>query len=154
MRLQPTFSFQKYESENMTRDEQFQHQLQQQHILVANAINTTIGDLSYYSTERRTDFLWVFKNKPIWTITAATVAWTSVGTVNTIPLNISGGFTVVDMVCCISSGTSTLLMPNLDVSTAANSISIVRNGANVILTSGGTDYSAYSGYVTVYYTKP
>ncbi len=155
-KLQPNFSWQKYEGKPEDQKEQFQYQLQSQHILVANALNTTIDDLSYWTRERQTSFLWV-NNKPVWTKTLATVAWTGGGTVNTIPLGITGNFTVVNMVCCISDGTlsssTTLLLPHLDTAVAANSVSIVRNGTNVVLTSGGTNRSAFSGYVTVYFIK-
>ena len=106
--------------------------------------------------ERQTSFAWV-NNNAIWTLTTPTSAWTAAGTVNTIPLAIVGNFTVIDIVCCISDGTlstsNTLLMPHVDPANAANEIAIVRNGTNIILRSGGTDRSAYSGYVTVYYIK-
>lgn len=154
-KLQPNFSWQKYEGKPEDQKEQFQFQLQQQHIVVANSINTTINDESFYLTERQTVFAWV-NGQPIWTKTIATGAWAA-GLVNTIPLGITGNFTVINMVCCISNGalstSDTLLMPHLDVAVAANQISIVRNGTNIILTSGGTNRSAYSGYVTVYFIK-
>lgn len=155
-KLQPNFSWQKYEGKPEDQKEQFQYQLQSQHILVANALNATVDDLSYWTRERQTSFLWL-TNKPVWTKTLPTLAWTGVGTVNTIPLGIAGNFTVVNMVCCISDGalssSTTLLMPHLDVTVAANSVSIIRSGTDVILTSGGTDRSAFSGYVTVYFIK-
>lgn len=156
MKLQPNFSWQKYEGKPEDQKEQFQYQLQTQHIQVANSVNATIDDESFFTRERMTSFTWV-NNKPIWTKTIATPAWTAVGTVNTIPLGIAGDFTVVDIVCCISDGalssSNTLLMPHVDPAGFANSVSIVRNGTNIILTSGGFDRSAYSGYVTVYYVK-
>jgi hypothetical protein len=155
-KLQPNFSWQKYEGKPEDQKEQFQYQLQQQHITVANAVNATIDDDSFFLRERQTSFTWV-NNKPIWTKTLPTSAWTGVGTVNTIPLGITGNFTVIDMVCCISDGalssSNTLLLPHIDVTVAANEVSIVRNATNIVLTSGGTDRSAYSGYVTVYYIK-
>lgn len=155
-KLQPNFSWQKYEGTPEVQREQFQYQLQQQHIQVSNSVNANIDDLSYWTRERQTSFTWV-NNNAIWTKTIATSSWAMVGTVNTIPLGITGNFTIIDMVCCISDGTlsssTTLLLPHLDVAVAANQISIIRTGTNVILTSGGTDYSAYSGYVTVYFIK-
>ena len=156
MKLQPNFSWQKYEGKPEDQKEQFQYQLQSQHIQVANSVNATIDDESFFTRERQTAFAWV-TNKPIWTKTIATSSWTGGGITNTIPLGITGEFTVIDMVCCISDGalaaSNTLLMPHLDVVAAANSIGIVRNGTNIILKSGGTDRSAYSGYVTVYFIK-
>ncbi len=155
-KLQPNFSWQKYEGKPEDQKEQFQYQLQSQHIQVSNSVNATIDDESYWTRERKTSFTWV-DSKPIWTKTIATVAWTLVGTLNTMPLGITGNFTVIDMVCCISDGilssSNTLLMPHLDVTVAANSVSIVRNGTTINLLSGGSDRSAYSGYVTVYYIK-
>src|ERR1700678_2528622 len=151
-KIQPNFSWQKYVGQEKDEKQQFQYQLQTQFIQISNSINSTIDDLSYFTTERQTSFPWV-NGTPIFTQTVATQAWAG-GTVNTIPLAIVGNFTVIDMVCCISNGTTaastTLLLPNLDVTTAANNISIKRVGTNVILTSGGTNYSSYSGYVTVY----
>lgn len=156
MKLQPNFSWQKYEGKPEDQKEQFQYQLQQQHIQVANSVNATIDDESFFTRERMTAFTWV-NNKPIWTKTIATSAWTVGGTVNVIPLGISSNFTVIDIVCCISDGnlstSNTLLLPHIDVATPANEISIVRNGTNITLTSGGTNRSAYSGYVTVYFIK-
>lgn len=160
-KLSPTFA---YMTKTPTSADQkpedmrleFQSQLGQEHINVANAINATIDDISFFTTERQTSYYWV-TGKPIFTKTIPTSAWTAGGTVNTIPLNISLAagqtLTIINIVCTISNGTITLLMPNVDVAVAANEISIVRNGTNIVLTSGGTNYSAYSGYVTVYYTK-
>lgn len=156
MKLQPNFSWQKYEGKPEDQREQFQYQLMQQHVVVANSVNATIDDESFFLRERQTAFSWV-NNKPIWTKTLPTVAWTAGGTINTIPLGINGNFTVIDIVCCISNGdlstSNTLLLPNLDVAVSANEISIKRVATNIILTSGGTNYSTYSGYVTVYFIK-
>jgi hypothetical protein len=155
-KLQPNFSWQKYEGKPEDQQEQFQHQLQQQHILVANTVNSTIDDESFFTRERMTSFTWV-NNKPVWTKTIAISAWAGGGTTNTIPLGITGDFTVIDMVCCISNGalstSNTLLLPHIDVAVAANQISIVRSGTNIVLTSGGTNRSTYSGYVTIYFIK-
>ncbi len=164
MKVQPNFSWQKYEGNPEDQKDQFQYQLQQEHIVVANSINATIDDCSFFLRERQTSFPWV-NNKPIWTkslpvnqtINGVSVSPWAGGTISTIPLGITGNFTIINMVCCISNGTlsssDTLLMPHVDVAVAANEISIVRNGTNIILTSGGTNRSAYSGYVTVYFIK-
>jgi hypothetical protein len=155
-KIQPNFSWQKYEGQPEDQREQFQYQLMQEHILVSNALNSTVDDLSFWTRERKTGFTWV-NGKYIYTKSLSTVAWTAGGTVNTIPLGITGDFTVINMVCCISNGnlssSTTLLMPNLDVAVAANNVSIVRSGTNVVLTSGGTNRSAFSGYLTVYFIK-
>jgi hypothetical protein len=156
MKLQPNFSWQKYEGQPEEQKEQFQKQLQQQHKLTSNTTNATIDDLSFWTRERQTSYTWV-TGVPIWTISAPTVAWTAGGTVNFIPLAITGNFVVVDIVCCISDGTlsssNTLLLPHVDVGDPTNEVSIVRNGTAITIISGGADRSAYSGYVTVYYYK-
>lgn len=156
MKLQPNFSWQKYEGKPEDQKEQFQYQLQNQHIQVANTVNATIDDESYFTRERQTSFSWV-NNKPLWTKTIQTPAWTGGGITNTIPLGIKGDFTVVNMVCCLSDGSvaasNTLLLPHLAQTGPTGSISIVRNGTNIILTSGGADRSTFLGYVTVYFIK-
>ena len=162
MKLQPNFSYQKYESKPEDALEQFQYQLMQEHIQVANTTNSTIDDASFWDRERMTSFTWV-DGLPIWTKTLATVSWTVGGTVNIIPLNIAALtnnlIVIIQAEGYISDGRSyttsnTLFLPNVDTAVAANEISIVRTGTNIILTSGGTNYSAWSGYVTVYYVKP
>ena len=156
MKLQPNFSWQKYEGTPEDQKQQFQYQLQNQHIQVANSVNATIDDESFFTKERMTSFTWV-NNRAIYTKTIPTSAWTVGGTVNTIPTGISTNFIVINMLCCISNGTlsssTTLLLPHIDVNVAANSIEIIRQGTNINLFSGGTDRSSYSGYVTVYYIK-
>lgn len=155
-KLQPNFSWQKYEGKAEDQKEQFQYQLQSQHIQVANSVNATIDDESFFTRERQTSFTWV-DNKPIWTKTLPTSTWGGGGTTNIIPLGITGNFTVIDIVCCISDGalssSNTLLLPHVDPAVAANEVSIVRNGTNIVITSGGTNRTAYSGYVTVYFIK-
>jgi hypothetical protein len=163
MKLQPNFSWQKYEGTDENQKQQFQYQLMQQHVLVANSVNGTVNDISFWGRERRTGYTWVI-DKPVWTLTLPTTAWTSTGTINTIPLGIvtlpapaAGGFVVIDIVCDISNGTlatsTTLPLPYLDPATGTNSIGIKRVGQSIVITSGGFNYSAYSGYVTVYYYK-
>lgn len=156
MKLQPNFSWQKYEGAPENQQEQFQYQLQSQHIQVSNSVNATIDDESFFTRERQTSFTWV-NSKPIWTKSIVTSAWAGGGTTNTIPLGVIGNFTVVDIVCCISDGnlstSNTLLLPHIDTAVAANEVSIVRNGTNIVLTSGGTNMTAFTGYVTVYFIK-
>ena len=155
-KIQPVFSWQKYEGLEEDQRTQFQFQLQQQHIVVANGLNSTVDDSSTFLTARQTGFTWLGA-KAIWTKTIATTAWTAGGTVNTIPLGIDGNFTVIAMTCCISDGataaSNTLQMPHVDVAVAANQISITRQGTNVFLRSGGTDRSAFSGYLTVNFIR-
>lgn len=159
-KLQPNFSWQKFEGKEEDQKEQFQYQLQQQHILVANSVNNTIDDVSFWTKERPTAFTWV-TGQQLYTQTFATVSWTSGGTVNTIPLGLVPGkkmvIQIVGLNCVLSNGTTvssvSIPVPYIDVTTAANSVQIQRNGQNIILMSGGTDYSAYTGYVTISYIK-
>lgn len=159
-KLQPNFSWQKYEGKPEDQKEQFQYQLQSQHIQVSNSVNATIDDESFFTRERQTSFTWV-NSQPIYTQTFATVAWTSAGTINTIPMNITGGatsnFQIIGMDGTLSNGTlassTTVPLPYLDVSSSSFDIQLLRTGQNLILTTGGTDYSNYSGFVTVYYIK-
>lgn len=154
MKLQPNFSWQKYEGEDETQKNQFQFQLQRQHTLVSNAMNTTIDDLSYWTKERQTGFTWI-NLKPIYTKTIATGSLPASGSI-TVATGVSGAFTVISMDTCVSDGalatSNTLPLPYLDV-TAANSISIARNGTNIVITTGGTNRSAFSGYITLKYVK-
>jgi hypothetical protein len=154
-KIQTNFSWQKYDGNEKDQQEQFQYQLQNQFIQISNSINATIDDESFFTRERQTSFLWV-NQLPIWKVTVPIVSWTVGGTVNVIPLPIklavNQNFTIINMTGFISNGTTTLVLPNVGV-TATDGINMAQTGLNVTLTSGGTDYSAYSGYITVYYYK-
>jgi hypothetical protein len=156
MRLQPNFSWQKYEGAPEDQKEQFQYQLQNQHVQVSNSVNSIIDDDSFWTAERRVTFTWVDRSKPLYTKSLATGPLPVAGFI-TIPTGITGDFTIVYMQCCVSDGTvaasNTLNLPHLDVTAAANNVGIVRNGTDIIISTGGTDRSAYSGYVTIYYIK-
>jgi len=168
MKLQPNFSWQKYENSGdqepdtgmnkETEKDQFQFQLQRQHIEVSNSVNATIDDESYFLRERMTSFVWINK-APIFKQTYALNAWTGTGTQNTINVGITKPFTVIDIEAIITSGSrnSYLPLPYVSVSSSSNNISIqVTNALStpiITITTGGTDYSAYTGYVTLYYTK-
>ena len=160
MKLQWNFSWQAYEDGETSKEDQFAFQLQNQYNLIANSVNATIDDESFYLRERATSYTWV-GHQQIYTKTLATVAWTAAGTVNIIPLGITGGttgnFRIVKIDGFIDNGalstSTTLVLPDLDVTTASNDIQMTRVGETITLTSGGMNYSTYSGYVTVYYIK-
>jgi hypothetical protein len=158
MKVQPNFSFQSYQSSSDPEDEkkQFIFQLQRQHIVVANSINTTVDDISYFTTPRQTGTSWL-ESTYVWTVTLPTSSWTAGGTVNTIAMPITGNFRIISLQGFIDNGTlstsTTDPLPYIDVTTPANSIQMQRIGTNIILTSGGTNYSAYSGYVLVKYIQ-
>lgn len=158
-KLQPNFSWQKYQGKPEDQAEQFQKQLSTMHIVTANAINSTIDDINFWTRERPTGFTWVNESAPLWTKTLAIpsgASWVA-GITNTIPIGITGDFTVVYMQSCISDGavaaSTTLNLPHIDVAVPANSVSITRIGTDIVLVSGGTNMSAFSGYVTIYFTK-
>lgn len=164
-KLQPNFAWQKYEGKKDDEKEQFQYQLQVEHAIVANSVNASIDDLSYITfnqsgvekaVSRATSWAWV-NTAQIYKIVLPTVPWTSVGTLMTIPIPVTGNFQVIFMQCCLSDGklssSNTVNLPHLDVITPANSIGWVRNGTSIFIGSGGTDYSAFSGYVTLYYIQ-
>lgn len=155
MKLQPNFSWQNYEGEEQDQKHQFQFQLQRQHTLVSNAINTTVDDLCYWERERQTAFTWI-DLRPIYTISIATGPLPAAGFI-TVATGISGAFTVISIEACVSDGalaaSNTLSLPYLDVTVAANNVGIVRNGTDIVITTGGTNYSAYSGYITLKYVK-
>lgn len=66
-KLQPNFSWQKYEGKPEQREEQFQYRLQQMHVVTANAINATIDDISYTTQQRLTGETWI-DGKAIWRV--------------------------------------------------------------------------------------
>ena len=173
-KIQPNFSWQKYEKEGTENEgDQFQYQLQKEHLVVSDSVNGTIDDLSYLVSgtimtnlpvselnlpvERATAWIWVDTSQ-IFKMTLPTATWVLGGGfyTNTIIIPIVGNFLIVYMQCCISDGnlstSNTLNLPHIDVSVSNNSVEIVRNGTNINLKSVA-NYSAFSGYVTIYYVK-
>lgn len=154
MKLQTNFSWQKYEGKPENQKEQFQYQLQQMFLQISNTTNSTIDDASYFTRERATSDTWV-DVKQLYKISVATGALNAGTTAVNLP--ITGNFTVIAMQCCVSDGTlstsNTLNLPHIDVAVAANNLAFIRNGTTVNIISGGTNRSAYSGYLTVWYTK-
>jgi hypothetical protein len=160
MKLQPVFSWQKYEGTEESQKEQFQYQLQTQFTQVSNAVNTTIDDESYFLTERQTSFTWVQTqgSRPpqlIWKVTVP-VVWNIGGllSTNALPVKLALGqtITVVDMTCTLVNGTTAIPVPYVDTTALANQINLSVVGTDAVLVAG-VDRSAWAGYVTVYYTK-
>lgn len=167
MKITPVFKFQRFVDDPDEDRKQLLAQLSQMYVQIANAINSIIDDASFFTKERITSDIWV-DGKPIWTYTVATGALNAATT--SVVLDIKPGptnyFKVIEITGSISDGTenftSTYLpLPNTDGTSDANEISltIVGSGTSVApvltleITSGGTNYAAYTGYVTVYYTK-
>jgi hypothetical protein len=152
-KVQPNFSWQKYEGEQQDRENQFQHQLQQEHITVANAINTTIDDLSYFTTERVTGFLWV-NNAPIYT---KTIQGVIVGTADTaFPTGITGLVTLVSLTGTAQDAATLTVgipLPYLDPGTLANGVGIYLSGTDLHVKAGNNTRNNYFFSVTLMYTK-
>lgn len=141
--------------ETMQGANRFQYEMGMEHILVSNSINATIDDASYFARERQTSFTWI-TGAAIFTVTLSTGALPAAAGSISIPTGIDGNFTVIELKGAVSNGSVsssfTLPLPYLDV-VPANDISISRQGTNIVITGGGTNYSTYSGYVTVYFIK-
>ncbi len=158
MKIRPNFSWQKYEGSPENYKEQFQFQLQNQYTTIANSINSTINDISYFLEERQTGENFV-NGQHIWNVTFPTGALPSNATPLSIPIpiNVVNTITFINFYCCVSNGTATssnsFMLPILSTTTPANEVAIKRTGMNIVITSGGTDYSAYSGFITILYTK-
>ncbi len=152
MKLQPNFSYQKYQDKPEEQWKQFEYQLSQMHVATANTTNATIDDESYWTRERQNSFTWI-DGRPVYSKTLATVSWTAAGTTNVIPTGITGAHTVIKFEGYISAPTIQLPLPYIDPNTMANSIAMQRSVGNIVLQSGGTDFSAYAGHVTIYYIK-
>ncbi len=153
-KIQPNFSFQKYEGKPEDQKEQFQHQLQQQHIVVSNSVNTTIDDLSYWTRERPTAFTWV-DGRQVYT-------QTFVGTLiapgdNATPHNIVGLNKVISITGEIQDAIPlaivALPLPWVDVSSFANCVSAFCDTVNYYIVSNNGLRNGYKYSLTLTYTK-
>jgi hypothetical protein len=154
MKVQPNFSWQKYEGKSEDQKEQFQYQLQQEHIVVANAINATIDDESFFLKERQTSFAWV-DGKFIYT---KTITGVLVGTAVTPYLHgITGINKIVNIIATAQNAipltTVGFTLPFVDPVTPANNVGIYVNTTQVVITTGNGAFNGYPFYVTIEYTK-
>jgi len=154
LKLQPNFSWQKYEGKPEDQKQQFQFQLQSQHIQVANSVNATIDDESFFSRERMTSFTWT-DGKPIW---KKTISGTVVGTAITpYPHGITNLNTLVKLEGSAQDATPLATfgfpLPYLDPVVMTNSIGVYIDPTNVNLNVAGAPWNGYSFSVTIYYTK-
>jgi len=154
MKLQPNFSWQKYEGDPEDQRNQFQYQLQNQHVLVSNAINSTINDLSFFTSERMTGFTWT-DNKAIWTKTLT-------GTLSSGPNNIAHGITKFSQIIDISGSaqdaipfsTQAIPLPYVSITALNQQIEIEVTATNIVITVGAASPGInYLFQVTLRYTK-
>jgi len=153
-KLQPNFSWQKYEGKPEDQKEQFQYQLQNQHIQVSNSVNATIDDESYFTRQRQTAFTWI-DNKPIWT---KTITGVIVGTAVT---PYAHGVTGIDKLIRIEGSaqnaspmtTFAIPLPYVDPVVVLNGIGVFVDPVNINLNVGNNVWANYVFSVTIYYTK-
>lgn len=154
-KLQPNFSWQKYEGKPEDQWEQFEYQLMQQHILAANAINATIDDSSNWSRERQTSFTWV-DGKPIYTKTfqgtitlapGATVINHQIIGLNVL-VRIGGG--AQDAYPLAVAG---IPLPHVDPNVLANSVGISVNPTQIFIVTANAQWLNYLYSITIEYTK-
>lgn len=163
-KLQPNFSWQKYEGKPEDQKEQFQYQLQSQHILVANSVNATVDDISYWLLERPVAYTWINtdNNKQggpqIYTKTFRALVSAFPVTHNiksnsgaTLKLNLVRAYGVVQDTIPMTA--VAYPVPYTDPTALANGIGLsVTPTQVVLLTSGGT-YNSYTATITIEYTK-
>lgn len=154
MKLQPNFSWQSYEGKPEEQQKQFYYQLQQQHIATANAINSTIDDVSFFTAERMTSETWI-DGKPIWTKSFQTTL--SVAGINNITHGIVGMETVVFLggsaQDAIPFTAFAVPIPYTDVVAIANQIKISTTQTTISITISGATWQNYIASVTIKYTK-
>lgn len=152
-KLQPNFSWQKYEGKPEDQKTQFQYQLQSQHIQVANSVNTVIDDESFWNTERQTSFIWI-DSKAIWT---KTITGTVVGTADTAyPLGVTGILQVISIQGAMQNAgafTDAEPLPYLDPTALAAGVGIYVQGTDLHINAGNGDFNGYGFAVTIEYTK-
>ena len=154
-KLQPNFSWQKYEGQPEDQKEQFQYQLQTQHIQVANSVNTTIDDESYWDREKQTSFTWT-DGRAIWTKTILSTISTAPG-VTIIPHGITGIRRVVRFTAVAQDAEPMAVvgfsLPFLELLTPANSVEIYFNPTQIVIVTLSAQWLNYIVSVTIEYTK-
>lgn len=154
MKLQPNFSWQKYEGKPEDQKEQFQYQLQQQHIQVSNTTNATIDDASYWTRERQTAFTWT-DGKAIYTKTF-TLTLSVVGN-NIVNHGITGIRQVVSLrgiaQDAIPLAVKAVPLPYCDPAALANGIALYATPTQIFVVLAAATYQNYVAQVTIEYTK-
>lgn len=157
MKLQPNYSWQKYEGKPEDQKEQFQYQLQNQHIQVSNSVNATIDDESYFTRERQTSFTWI-DNRPIWTKTF-TGTFAAGPSLNTTPHGITGLRKVIKIEGSAQTaepivlGNTVITLPYVDGAVPLNSVSVRAGLANIFMETYNGTWDGLLFSITIYYTK-
>lgn len=152
-KLQPNFSWQKYEGSPEDQKEQFQYQLQSQHIQVANSVNATIDDESFFTRERMTSFTWT-DSTPIYTKTLQ-------GLITASPMTVAHGITNLKQLVRLEGSAQDAIpmvvqafpLPFLNIPTPNDGIEIYIDMANLNIVSPNNTWVGYAYAVTIYYTK-
>jgi hypothetical protein len=154
MKLQPNFSWQKYEGKPEDQKNQFQYQLQQQHGLVSNSVNATIDDESFFTRERQTSFTWI-DGSPIWKKTVTGTLAVGIST-NATPHGIVGINIVTDLQGTAQTGIplagNVVSLTSAD-NVAANTLSLLADTTNIYINKYNNFYDGLLFQVTIYYTK-
>jgi hypothetical protein len=151
MKLQPNFSWQKYLDNEEDSKDQFQFQLQSQHKLVANAINATIDDISYWTIEKPTGETWIDQNQ----IFTKTLTGIIVGSIAT-PYPI--GSTMLNLVSMTGIMQDTVPMTSMGmplpfINSSNQNVGIYTSPTTVTVDAFDGTWTGYTFYITLKYTK-
>jgi hypothetical protein len=154
-KLQPNWSWQKYEADAQDNKDQFQYQLQAMHIATANTTNATIDDASFFTRERQTSFTWI-DGKPIYTKTFSLTL--SVAGNNPITTAITGINQVIRLYGMAQDATPlstfALPLPYPDGAVFANQMALYATPTQIfVVLNAGSPWVNYVAWVTIEYTK-
>jgi hypothetical protein len=159
MKLAPNFAYSTSEKkpDDQTPEQarlEFQSQLESDHIEIANSVNATIDDESFFTRERMTSFTWT-NGRAIW---KKTISGTVVGSaVTAYPHGISGIFIVTQIQGTAQNAIPltgfALPLPYLDPTTLLNSLGLFMDTTNIYINAGNGTWNGYLFSVTIYYTK-
>lgn len=159
MKMQPVYVLQAYdqnkEEELVDVKKQFISQMQNLYLMASNAVNATIDDISYFSTERATGESWI-NGKQIYTKTIAVAPLPNAATV-AYPHGIVGmtlviGYSGQAQQAGFPGATAAIVLPYVESTLKANDIEVNVDNTNINIITGA-NYSAYSGTVTIKYVK-
>jgi hypothetical protein len=160
MKLAPNFAYSTSEKkpDDQTPEQarlEFQSQLESDHIEIANSVNATIDDESYFTRERMTSFTWI-NGRAIW---KKTISGVIVGSaVTPYPHGITPPIVVVVEIQGTAQNAFPLTgfglpLPYLDPTTLLNSLGLFIDNTNVYINAGNNTWNGYLFSVTIYYTK-